>query len=274
MGRARRDDAHLRRPRRLRDELGRCVVIRLPRWMWVTGAAALVVVGGSAGVATAVAAGREAPSATGTSAAAGAHAAGASGAPRSSGAGAHAGGANSSGSSRSSGGGGTNAAPGLQDPTANRAPTTAADATPTRVEVPSIGVDASLEHLHKDASGALQPPTQWMDAGWFSDGVVPGHTGPAVIAGHVDSITSAAVFFKLDELAPGDDIAVGMSDGTTIHFTVTGTERAPKTAFPTNDVYGPTPTPELRLITCDGAFDRATGHYVDNLIVFADLAND
>ena len=52
---------------------------------------------------------------------------------------------------------------------------------------------------------------------------------------------------------------------------MTGSERTPKATFPTSDVYGSTPTPSLRLITCDGTFDRSTGHYVDNLIVFADL---
>jgi hypothetical protein len=81
------------------------------------------------------------------------------------------------------------------------------------------------------------------------------------------------VFYDLDELAPGDEVSVAMSDGTTLHFTVRRSERAPKKAFPTADVYGPTPTPELRLITCDGSFDRSTGHYVDNLIVFADLSS-
>jgi hypothetical protein len=36
-------------------------------------------------------------------------------------------------------------------------------------------------------------------------------------------------------------------------------------------VYGPTTTPELRLITCGGPFDDATGHYLDNVVVFARL---
>jgi hypothetical protein len=36
-------------------------------------------------------------------------------------------------------------------------------------------------------------------------------------------------------------------------------------------VYGPTNEPELRLITCGGAFDPATGHYRDNVIAFATL---
>jgi len=34
-------------------------------------------------------------------------------------------------------------------------------------------------------------------------------------------------------------------------------------------VYGPVPDPELRLITCDGTFDYATGHYLSNIVVYA-----
>ena len=29
------------------------------------------------------------------------------------------------------------------------------------------------------------------------------------------------------------------------------------------------PDPELRLITCDGTFDVATGHYLSNIVVYA-----
>ncbi|WP_217639489.1 MULTISPECIES: class F sortase [unclassified Curtobacterium] len=143
-----------------------------------------------------------------------------------------------------------------------------------RVSIPAIGVESSLEDLHRGAGGELDPPVDWDSAGWFSDGIVPGAVGPSVIAGHVDSPTSAAVFFRLDELVAGDEVHVRMSDGSTRTFTVDRSERAAKAAFPTSDVYGTTPTPQLRLITCDGTFDTATGHYTDNLIVFADLSSD
>lgn len=46
-------------------------------------------------------------------------------------------------------------------------------------------------------------------------------------------------------------------------------ERHAKRAFPTDAVYGETPGPELRLITCGGAFDPNSGHYLDNVIAFA-----
>jgi sortase (surface protein transpeptidase) len=203
--------------------------------------AAVVVVGGVAGVAVATT--------NGTSGTAGAPAAPATSSPSS----------------------GSNGTAGFQDPAA---PTDRSDATPVSVTIPAIGVSSSLEDLHRGAAGELDPPKDWDSAGWFSDGIVPGEVGPAVIAGHVDSPTAAAVFFRLDELVAGDEIHVAMSDGTTRTFTVDRSERAAKSAFPTSDVYGTAPTPQLRLITCDGTFDTATGHYTDNLIVFADLSSD
>jgi hypothetical protein len=36
-------------------------------------------------------------------------------------------------------------------------------------------------------------------------------------------------------------------------------------------VYGPTPNAQLRLITCGGAFDPTTGHYLSNVVAFATL---
>jgi LPXTG-site transpeptidase (sortase) family protein len=173
-----------------------------------------------------------------------------------------------SGSAPASAGSGTE---GFQDPAA---PAGRSSATPVSVSIPAIGVQSDLEDLHRGSAGELDPPVDWDSAGWFSDGIVPGEVGPAVIAGHVDSPTSAAVFFRLDELVAGDEIHVAMSDGTTRTFTVDRSERAAKSAFPTSDVYGTTPTAQLRLITCDGVFDTATGHYTDNLIVFADLSSD
>jgi hypothetical protein len=54
-------------------------------------------------------------------------------------------------------------------------------------------------------------------------------------------------------------------------YQVTGSQEAPKDEFPTELVYGHTPEPTLRLITCGGPFDRSSGHYEHNTIVFADL---
>jgi sortase (surface protein transpeptidase) len=236
----------------------------LSKWTVVAVIAGVAVVG--TGVTAAVAAGLEGRGTSAASASARAAGSAGAGAPGGAGAGGATGAPSTPAATLPN-----DAAGRMQDPASNAKNTNTSTATPVSVHIPSINVNASLEDLHKDSTGALVPPTQWNDAGWFSDGVVPGHTGPAVIAGHVDSLTSAAIFYDLDELAPGDQVQVSMSDGSTLTFTVTGSEQAPKNAFPTNDVYGATPDAQLRLITCGGSFDKTAGHYTDNLIVFASL---
>jgi sortase (surface protein transpeptidase) len=144
-----------------------------------------------------------------------------------------------------------------------------AAAAPTRVRVPAIDVDSRLVRLGVDDDGALVPPEDFARAGWFTGGPAPGETGPAVIAGHVDSYRGPAVFFRLAELEEGDEVLVDRADGTAARFTVTAVDRYPKDAFPTEQVYGPTPRPELRLITCGGDFDPDARSYRDNVVVSA-----
>lgn len=146
---------------------------------------------------------------------------------------------------------------------------TATIAAPVRVRIPDIGVDAPLEDLRRDADGVLLPPEEWMSAGWYTEGVLPGATGPAVIAGHVDTVSQAAVFVDLEKLQPGARIDVDRADGTVASFQVTRTIDVSKKEFPTAEVYGPTPDSQLRLITCNGPFDDAEHRYANNLVVFA-----
>ena len=126
---------------------------------------------------------------------------------------------------------------------------------PTRVRVPKLGVDSSLVGLRLGADGELEAPKDFQQAGWYAQGTVPGEVGPAVIAGHVDSRQGPAVFYRLVDLRAGDRIEV-QRDGVWLPFRVVHTGRYPKNKFPTAEVYGPTPTAELRLITCGGTFDR------------------
>jgi sortase (surface protein transpeptidase) len=152
--------------------------------------------------------------------------------------------------------------------TAVGAPPTAA---PVAVSIPSIGVQSFLVRLGLNPDGSLQVPTSFHVAGWFVHSVAPGAVGPAVIVGHVDSKSGPGIFYKLGDLRPGDHVDVARADGTTAHFAITAVRQYSKAQFPTLAVYGNTPTPTIRLITCGGAFDNATGHYVDNTIVWGQL---
>jgi sortase (surface protein transpeptidase) len=158
----------------------------------------------------------------------------------------------------------------FQDPAAPSARATTG--TPVRIEIPAIHVDATLQRLHRDGKGVLQPPDSWTQAGWFAGGVVPGAIGPAVIAGHLDTTKRVAVFVNLRLLRPGDRIRVVLSTKRTVSFVVTRARVVRKALFPTAEVYGPTPDAQLRLITCNEPFDEARGIYADNLVVFATKA--
>jgi sortase (surface protein transpeptidase) len=142
-------------------------------------------------------------------------------------------------------------------------------AIPVRIEIPSIGVRAPIIRLGLNPDRTLEVPKDFGDTGWWSGGPRPGEPGPAVIAGHVDSYTGPAVFFRLRELRSRDEIVVVRRDGTRAHFTVQGSEQYPKSDFPTTRVYGRTSGPTLRLVTCGGTFDRSSGHYLDNTVVYA-----
>jgi sortase (surface protein transpeptidase) len=123
--------------------------------------------------------------------------------------------------------------------------------------------------------GTLQvPPLSNLNlAGWYKYSSTPGQIGPAVIAGHIDSTAGAAVFYKIRYLTDGDRIDITLADKQVAVFSVSGLQQTAKTAFPTDSVYGATPNASLRLITCGGTFDYSTGHYLNNVIVYANLVS-
>jgi sortase (surface protein transpeptidase) len=141
-------------------------------------------------------------------------------------------------------------------------------APPVQVDIPAISVTSPIDQLARNPDGTIQVPA-WHRAGWFAEGPKPGQAGPAVILGHVDSRHGPDVFYRLHELVPGDQIVITRADGSQLHFTIDRVEHWPKDSFPTESVYAPSLEPGLRLVTCGGEFDRSTGHYVDNVVVFA-----
>lgn len=154
----------------------------------------------------------------------------------------------------------------LQDPVPAEG---TSDAVPVHVSIPAIGLESDLIGLGRGADGWIEAPADYNDVGWYEDGVVPGEVGPAVIAAHVDSPTASAIFHNLPDLRPGDTVSVSRSDGTVAEFVVTGMQSVKKHGFPTESIYAPVPTPELRLVTCGGPISSETGLYEDNIVVTA-----
>ena len=148
-----------------------------------------------------------------------------------------------------------------------------ARSVPVGIRIPGIGVNAPVMEVGKNADGTVQvPPLDVHNlTGWYRYGPAPGQRGPAVILGHVDSLTGISVFYYLKDLHAGDKVYVTLADGKIATFAVDGVQKVAKDAFPTASIYGQAGYPSLRLITCGGPFDKATGHYVDNIIVYAHL---
>ncbi|MFF7171882.1 class F sortase [Streptomyces pseudovenezuelae] len=144
---------------------------------------------------------------------------------------------------------------------------------PVRLLIPKISVDAPFTDLAIGPTGRLEPPPAHDTnlVGWHAKGVSPGEPGTAIIAGHVDTATSAAVFVNLGELEEGDVFHVDRADGRRASFVVDSVETFEKDNFPSRRVYDDTARPEVRLITCAGDYDHTARDYKDNLVVFAHL---
>jgi sortase (surface protein transpeptidase) len=143
---------------------------------------------------------------------------------------------------------------------------------PVRVVIPAIGVDATILKVGVQSDGNMEvPPFGY--AGWFRVGPAPGEPGPAVVVAHVDTKKGPDVFYRLDELKPGDVVQISNENGDTATFVVDWSELVPKTDLPTKRIWENTPDPVIRLITCGGEFDRSTGHYKSNTIVYAHLVD-
>jgi sortase (surface protein transpeptidase) len=141
-------------------------------------------------------------------------------------------------------------------------------ADPTALRIPAIGLQTTVVALGRNPDGSAAVPSATTFTGWYDLGPVPGEIGPAVIIGHVDSYTGPGVFFNLKSLLPGDIITV-IDGSAPVSFRIQQVVTYAKDDFPTDEVFGPTPDAELRLITCGGPFDRAIGHYEDNVVVYA-----
>jgi len=153
-----------------------------------------------------------------------------------------------------------------------------------KVNAPILGVGINSQHVMDSPTGPLTDPV-WQKAFWYRGSGVPGDSGTAAFAGHVnDTRGRPAVFAHLMNLRPGDLIVVHNSQsGLDIDFSVTrlviySRQQAGDPAI-LAQVYGPGPVAgkgpqpavdglsHLTLITCIGDF--VGGSFDHRLVVFA-----
>ncbi|MCU1438820.1 MAG: class sortase [Naasia sp.] len=148
-----------------------------------------------------------------------------------------------------------------------------AESAPVHLSIPKLGVESDLIYTGLRGDGTLDVPPgdEGSPASWYDGSPTPGSAGPAILLGHVNSLTDASgVFHLLRDLVPGDRMSVARDDGSVATFEVYRNENYVKAEFPTKDVYYPVPGAELRLITCDG-YVKDARRYDNNRVVFAKL---
>jgi sortase (surface protein transpeptidase) len=149
-------------------------------------------------------------------------------------------------------------------------PSDASTAAPTRIRVPSVGVDATIEPVGVDARGFMVIPHEVRKVGWYRFGPAPGDpAGAAVIAGHVDiKEQGAGALFPLRGIDVGDRITVTVA-GRDLQFRVVGKQTIVKRRLPVEELFARDGAPRLVVITCGGPFIPELSSYRDNLVVVA-----
>jgi len=142
---------------------------------------------------------------------------------------------------------------------------------PVRIRIPSIALDAAIERVALTADGSMDVPKNPKNTGWYELGAIPGETGSAVIAGHVNwwnGVTGA--FELLNTLKPGDKIEVQNDKGAVISFIVREIRSYDAQADAIDVFSSDDEQSHLNLITCEGIWDKNTSQYSKRLVVFTD----
>ncbi len=144
--------------------------------------------------------------------------------------------------------------------------------SPVRIALPELGIDMAVEAEGVDDDGQMALPENAADAGWYRYG--PGlrdAAGATVIAAHIDSRHDGiGPFSLLKNAAVGSMVSVTGSDGSTAAYLVREVRAVGKIDAPMAELFDRSGAPRLVMVTCGGAFNSNTGHYVDNVVVTAD----
>lgn len=143
---------------------------------------------------------------------------------------------------------------------------------PARLVIPAIGVQAAVQTVGLADDGSMGIPDNFTDVAWYSLGAAPGQAGNAVFTGHISSTAAAAVFYNIDQLAPGNMVRVTGDDGRELVFVVQEVDTYKAENVPMARIFAPSDQAGVVLITCGGTWDPNARLFSDRVVVFASLA--
>jgi LPXTG-site transpeptidase (sortase) family protein len=153
-------------------------------------------------------------------------------------------------------------------------PAAGVKASPARLLIPAIGVNAFIERVGVTPGGDLAVPQvhPWDGVGWYASGPRPGEHGSAVIDGHLDRTGGTpAVFWRLRDMRVGDEVVVIDAAGQTLKFHVREIEYYAPQAAPIQQIFGNSNGSYLNLITCAGDWVASQQQTTLRLVVYTSL---
>lgn len=145
-----------------------------------------------------------------------------------------------------------------------------------RLVISRIGVNAPLTVRAVGSDGVMRNPRGPEDVALYDFsafgglGGWPGIGGNTVLSGHVDYVNvGPAVFWRLGDLQPGDEIELHLDDGSIIKYTVRWNRTVDDASSDWNSIVAATSQESVTLITCTGNFDPATLSYDARRVVWA-----
>lgn len=143
---------------------------------------------------------------------------------------------------------------------------------PVRLKIPIIGVDSAIEDALITPDGRMDVPAGSVNVAWFALGPKPGRVGSAVIGGHFGIRDGKKfVFYDLDKLKVGDKVYIENDKGETIAFVVRSIKLFDRNADATTVFTSEDGLAHLKLITCEGIWNRVNDTYPSRRVVFTDL---
>jgi sortase (surface protein transpeptidase) len=151
---------------------------------------------------------------------------------------------------------------------------TVKDGYPSRFKMPSLGIDAAVQHVSITTKNTIGVPNNFKDVGWYVNSPAPGQPGSAIIDGHVDNgLGLAGVFKNLSKSNIGDDVEVVNVSGKKNFFKIIKIENYPFESTSTSAFAYPVDGSYLMLITCSGKWIPARKTYDTRTIVIAKLVD-
>lgn len=144
---------------------------------------------------------------------------------------------------------------------------------PARLRIAKLGVDAQIDPLGLDKTGAMAAPAGLDTVGWYNKSALAGGSQYAVLLdGHYGEAWKPGVFFRLNELALGDTMELEGTQGARLTYRVVEKENTrledvdmKKAMMP----YAPGKQ-SLTIITCEGEFDASRKTYDSRVVIYAE----